>query len=222
MQYLTEGDNITPNKYHQLLLDFVHRPRNVTFTDHQINLQKGKREYFKARGDEECNIANCNWSFQNSQDSLKISRIGPIEWDGHVIAPGLSKFINDNKGCERDSIDEYDGIFPDDQTKIEQNEIATTHCHGVYFKPGKVGIVVLNYAYKGKATCWHCLTISRRQQNHTLENKQEEDDNKRTNRIDYYYSEQELKRAQTKSKFKVNEFPGATDSKRESTRITSC
>ena len=144
-------------RYHDLVQEFINRPKNVTFEEYQIDLHRGFNEYLQARGGDKffgCDIRKyCNWAFKQSLFTIKISNIGPLKYNGHVVAQGLTNNIIDKNEYESKTVNEYDKIFPDEDESIDDNDIATRYCHAVHFKPQQVAILGLMESYKGKGTC---------------------------------------------------------------------
>ena len=178
--------------YDKLVQKYLNRPKNVVFEEYEIDLKQGLIDYIEARGDDQFygeSIRNhCNWSFNTNKFKIKVSSIGPLKYDGHVIAPAISTVIEDKGEYEKKAIEEYDNIFNDADECIADNEIATKFCHATLFKPGEVGILGLEEAYKGKGNCWKGLTHSKELQEKMI--------NSTTNKLNandgYYWTDKEL------------------------------
>ena len=195
-----ELQSILGDRYQELLQEFINRPKNVVFEDYDIDLQRGLNEYLDTRGGDkffgEDIRKYCNWNFTKSIFTIKISSIGPLKYNGHVVAQGLSNFIIDKNEFESKAVIEYDNLFPDEDESIEDNDIATKYCHAVHFKPQQVAILGLMKSYKGKGTCWNGLTYNEDLQKKMLQHG--------TNRLlldangkdGYYWTDETLKKLQ--------------------------
>ena len=85
-------DEIGTDKYHNLLKE--HIERNVTFAECIINLKQAEVEYYKLYKAEDHQLSNSNWDFSNATKiKVKLSSIESLKWNGHVVAPGLRKYI---------------------------------------------------------------------------------------------------------------------------------
>jgi len=184
--------------FDKLVQDYLNRQKNVVFEEYTIDLKKGLKEYVEARGEDlfygQSIKNNCNWDFKQSKFKVKVSSIGPLEFDGHVIAPGIRNIIVDQGEYEKKAIEEYDKIFPDEQ-EFKDNKIATNYCHAVLLKTGEVAILGLEEAYKGKGNCWKGLTYSEELQQYILStdtNKLIKDDEGDGG---YYWTKKELENA---------------------------
>ena len=194
------------HRFHLLLLKYVNKKLNVTFTEYNLNLYEAKKQYYQERGDELHTEDNCNWLFKNETFKVKVSAIGPLEWNGHVIAPKvIHDIISDRNNLEDDVIHGIDDIFPNGQ-KLEDNKIAQLYCHSVLLNPGHAAILQQHKGYKNRYNCHFQLTHSIDRMNKILKKQN-------TNLIHQYWNPKELEHLQSNMKEDLLNFTGNTKEK---------
>ena len=159
------------DNYSNLLKQWRERNKNVQYIDYTVNIKKGIQEYFELckkrvnRYNLNCSITS-NWKYkynqkypaygkQNGDYIFKISSIGHLRFNGHVVAPELLKHLSDidDDDSIKYLIQCYQQIFPPKQ-KFKDNEIAMKWCHSMLFKEdNKSKILSEGMSYKGGKTC---------------------------------------------------------------------
>lgn len=90
-------------------------------------------------------------------NEIHISNIGPLQYDGFFVLPGIGQHIQGFSLIDKKITAILSKIYPQDIDPI-YNEIISENCSSVYFKRNKnrylINILSFGWSYKGGITCY--------------------------------------------------------------------
>ena len=120
-------------------------------------------------GDDKNNSSTFNWFPKNNSDVfIKMSSIGPMNYNGHVIIDSIFTLLNDFRNTLKIIREEMDNMFPAGQSPRD-NKLHRARCSST-FMTATVAIAFFWFAFKGVLPCRGFLLDSKESQQHALKN----------------------------------------------------